>query len=90
LEDDVLTVSAFTTKIKEFISYNEKSGKKWVMINFSELGFIGKLFRNYDLPVFINFFLSLASYRPIDLLPGSIFEIISCHPDLSKVNLMKQ
>jgi hypothetical protein len=86
LEDDVITINGFVTEIKNYVSHNEKIKKKWMLINFSELGFIGKLFRNYDLPVLINIFLSFASFRPIDLLPGFIFEILTCHPNQSRVN----
>ncbi len=82
----MITINGFVTEIKNYVSHNEKIKKKWLLINFSELGFIGKLFRNYDLPVLINIFLSFASFRPIDLLPGFIFEILTCHPNQSRVS----
>jgi len=54
LEDDVVSKSGFFTIMKNFIK-NQKNDQ-WMMIEFSQLGFIGKLFKCHDLPMFVNFF----------------------------------
>ena len=46
LEDDVISRPRFVTDIFRFISKsNRLIENKWLMLEFSELGFIGKLFR---------------------------------------------
>jgi alpha-1,3-mannosylglycoprotein beta-1,4-N-acetylglucosaminyltransferase A/B len=46
LEDDVLSRPRFITDINRFIRTSDKLYEnKWLMLEFSELGFIGKLFR---------------------------------------------
>ena len=42
LEDDVQCASGFVDSIRQFI---QKQRSVWAMLEFSELGFIGKLFR---------------------------------------------
>ena len=50
LEDDVLSRNGFVSDILNFIQkVNNKQTKPWLMIEFSELGFIGKLFKSRSL-----------------------------------------
>ena len=42
LEDDVKCAAGFVTEIRRYI---EQQRSLWAMLEFSELGFIGKLFR---------------------------------------------
>ena len=45
----------------------------WFIINFSGLGFIGKLFKNTSLPFIIQFFLAFYNEKPCDwLLTGMV------------------
>lgn len=61
LEDDVLARPRFVTDIMQFINNSDiTTNKKWLILEFSELGFIGKLFRTR----YINHFvLSYILYR---------------------------
>jgi len=43
LEDDVLCAPGYVSDIRQFIEKHQRT--VWAMLEFSELGFIGKLFR---------------------------------------------
>ena len=45
LEDDVIARDDFATDIFKFIQQSNENNTRWLMLEFSELGFIGKLFR---------------------------------------------
>ena len=65
LEDDVISADNYIPSIKSYIAYQNKP---WVMLEFSELGFIGKLFKTKDLPKLAKFMLTLFEEQPIDWL----------------------
>lgn len=68
LEDDVVAKPGFVSSIKQFI--DENSAENWLVLEFSELGFIGKLFRSSDLQDLATFFKLFFNYKPCDwLLP---------------------
>ena len=75
LEDDIMCSNQFLTVIKGVINRNDPI---WLFMEFSKLGFIGKLFKTSDLPVFINTFLIFASQKPCDLLIESILDVRTC------------
>ncbi|XP_002738683.1 alpha-1,3-mannosyl-glycoprotein 4-beta-N-acetylglucosaminyltransferase C-like [Saccoglossus kowalevskii] len=66
LEDDVISTPKFLASIQAFISVNSKS--TWVTLEFSELGFIGKLYHSEDLSQLSEFVLSFYDEQPIDFL----------------------
>ncbi|XP_006887107.1 PREDICTED: glycosyltransferase 54 domain-containing protein-like [Elephantulus edwardii] len=76
LEDDITSKYAYFTKITEFVRNSTR--KDWFYVEFSILGFIGKLFRSQDLPDFVRFFLMFYKVKPIDLLLNDIFQIKYC------------
>lgn len=43
-------------------------GDSWDMLEFSSLGFIGKLFRSEDLSRVVNFLLMFYKDKPVDLI----------------------
>ena len=55
------------------------------MVEFSDLGFIGKFFRNKDLPLFISMFSTFSSYQPVDYLYNYVFQASSCDPSKDDV-----
>ena len=72
---------------KNFVSFilhhleslkNITAKKNWMIVEYSELGFIGKLFRNRDLPLFILAFLKFSQNKPIDFLHDHILKGFSC------------
>ncbi|XP_012862568.1 alpha-1,3-mannosyl-glycoprotein 4-beta-N-acetylglucosaminyltransferase-like protein MGAT4D [Echinops telfairi] len=78
LEDDIITKYMYFTKITEFVQ--NITTNNWFYIEFSILGFIGKMFRSEDLPDFVRFFLMFYKEKPIDLLLDDIFQIKNCRP----------
>ncbi|XP_011372609.1 alpha-1,3-mannosyl-glycoprotein 4-beta-N-acetylglucosaminyltransferase-like protein MGAT4D [Pteropus vampyrus] len=79
LEDDVIAKNMYFTKITDFI--HNISSNNWFYIEFSILGFVGKLFKSEDLTDFVRFFLMFYKDKPIDLLLGDIFRVKKCSPE---------
>jgi alpha-1,3-mannosylglycoprotein beta-1,4-N-acetylglucosaminyltransferase A/B len=82
LEDDVTSRVGFLSEIKKHINSKEINSTNWLMIEYSPLGFIGKLFRTSNLNIFINFFMLFSFYKPVDMLHDIIFSTVTC--DFSK------
>nr|KAF6401769.1 MGAT4 family member D [Rousettus aegyptiacus] len=78
LEDDIIAKNMYFTKITDFI--HNISSNNWFYIEFSILGFVGKLFKSEDLTDFVRFFLMFYKDKPIDLLLGDIFRVKKCSP----------
>ncbi|XP_012639289.2 alpha-1,3-mannosyl-glycoprotein 4-beta-N-acetylglucosaminyltransferase-like protein MGAT4D [Microcebus murinus] len=78
LEDDIIAKKMYLTKITDFV--HNITSNNWIYIEFSILGFIGKLFRCEDLPGFVRFFLMFYKEQPIDLLMEYMFQIKMCDP----------
>ncbi|XP_066893006.1 alpha-1,3-mannosyl-glycoprotein 4-beta-N-acetylglucosaminyltransferase-like protein MGAT4D [Kogia breviceps] len=78
LEDDILANKMYLTKITDFV--HNITSNNWFYIEFSVLGFIGKLFKSEDLTDFVHFFLTFYQDKPIDLLLGDIFQVKMCNP----------
>ena len=79
LEDDVVAKYGCISAIFDFI--NRQKTNKWLILEFTQLGFIGKLFKTRDLPVFINFFIMFATDKPVDWLADSVFSVKTCDPE---------
>ncbi|XP_070567751.1 alpha-1,3-mannosyl-glycoprotein 4-beta-N-acetylglucosaminyltransferase C-like [Ptychodera flava] len=65
LEDDVVSSPNFISSIRVFI---ESQDHPWVTLEFSELGFIGKLYHSTDLPKLSEFALLFYDEQPVDYL----------------------
>lgn len=66
LEDDVISAKSFLIDIKKFIVQQPK--QNWVYLEFSRLGFIGKLFRTNYVDKVANLLLTLFDIMPCDML----------------------
>ncbi|XP_006003515.1 alpha-1,3-mannosyl-glycoprotein 4-beta-N-acetylglucosaminyltransferase C [Latimeria chalumnae] len=66
LEDDVRCSKNFFTAIKKVITSRESS--YWVTLEFSKLGYIGKLYHSHDLPRLAHFLLMFYQEMPCDWL----------------------
>ena len=84
MEDDVVTTRGFITEIKKYAS---DASDEWHMVEFSELGLIGKFFRNRDLPLFFSMFNKFSSYQPVDYLHNYVLRIVNCDPAKDEVNI---
>ena len=58
-------------------------------MEFSQLGFIGKLFKCNELPMFVNFFLVFANDKPVDWLFDIMLNVKICNPEKGQVNFEK-
>ncbi|XP_054417798.1 alpha-1,3-mannosyl-glycoprotein 4-beta-N-acetylglucosaminyltransferase-like protein MGAT4D [Pteronotus mesoamericanus] len=76
LEDDIIAKKMYFRKITDFV--HTLTSNNWFYIEFSVLGFIGKLFKSEDLTDFVSFFLMFYKDKPIDLLLGDIFQVKMC------------
>ena len=65
LEDDVECAPKFVPAIRDFI---HRHHKPWAVLEFSELGFIGKLFKATDLVKLAQFMMTFYDEQPIDWL----------------------
>ncbi|KAJ8373115.1 hypothetical protein AAFF_G00271200 [Aldrovandia affinis] len=66
LEDDVACAKNFLTSIKRFIQ--SRGQTYWVTLEFSKLGYIGKLYHSSDLPQLAKFLLLFYQEMPCDWL----------------------
>ena len=64
LEDDVLTKKGFMSIMKHFALGKIAEKKPWLVIDFCQLGFIGKMFKSVELPWLVNFFLMFYNDKP--------------------------
>ena len=64
LEDDVLTKKGYITTMKKFGLSRIAEKKPWFVIDFCQLGFIGKMFKSVELPWLVNFFLMFYNDKP--------------------------
>uniref|UniRef100_A0A673IPR3 Alpha-1,3-mannosyl-glycoprotein 4-beta-N-acetylglucosaminyltransferase B-like n=1 Tax=Sinocyclocheilus rhinocerous TaxID=307959 RepID=A0A673IPR3_9TELE len=79
LEDDIIAKQGFFESMKKFIAY--VLSEEWLFLEFSQLGFIGKLFRTSDLPMIVEFFLMFHKDKPIDWLLDHILWVKVCNPE---------
>ncbi|XP_053562846.1 alpha-1,3-mannosyl-glycoprotein 4-beta-N-acetylglucosaminyltransferase C [Bombina bombina] len=66
IEDDVHCSKSFLASIKKAIT--SKEGSYWVTLEFSKLGYIGKLYQSRDLPRLTQFLLAFYQEMPCDWL----------------------
>lgn len=67
LEDDVIAARNFLEDVRLTIS---KTDEAWFLLEFSRLGFIGKMFHSYDLTFAAKFLIDNFQEAPCDLLLG--------------------
>ncbi len=65
VEDDITCANNFVPKIREFIIYTRR---QWVILEFSELGFIGKLLKSSQLESLAQYFITFYDEQPVDWL----------------------
>ena len=65
LEDDVQCAPNYVSAIQEFTKAQKAA---WAVLEFSELGFIGKLFKSSDLQKLAQFMMTFYDEQPIDWL----------------------
>ncbi|XP_037943157.1 alpha-1,3-mannosyl-glycoprotein 4-beta-N-acetylglucosaminyltransferase B-like [Teleopsis dalmanni] len=85
LEDDILAKHNFITAMKKFAitksALTKPDHPPWFILDFCQLGFIGKMFKSAELPYLITFFQMFYNDKPVDWLLGSFIESKVCRTD---------
>ncbi|KAM8939857.1 alpha-1,3-mannosyl-glycoprotein 4-beta-N-acetylglucosaminyltransferase-like protein MGAT4D [Pelodytes ibericus] len=79
LEDDIVSKPQFYQYMKNFAVH--QATDDWMILEFSQLGFIGKLFKSKDLPFLTEFFLMFYKDKPIDWLLDHFLWVKVCNPE---------
>ncbi|KGL80785.1 Alpha-1,3-mannosyl-glycoprotein 4-beta-N-acetylglucosaminyltransferase B, partial [Tinamus guttatus] len=87
LEDDIIAKSEYFQAINNFAA---KQSQEWMILEFSQLGFIGKLFKSEDLPFIVDFFLMFHKDKPIDWLLDHLLWVKVCNPEKDAVHCEKE
>lgn len=82
LEDDVIAKPGYFSIMKTYADSQKNSD--WVLLEFSTLGFIGKLFKSSQIPVIVEFFLMFHRDKPIDWLLDHFLNVKVCSPEKDK------
>ncbi|KAF3693530.1 Alpha-1,3-mannosyl-glycoprotein 4-beta-N-acetylglucosaminyltransferase B [Channa argus] len=88
LEDDVVAKTNYFTDMKTYAV--QEASKPWFYLEFSQLGFIGKMFRTRDLPMIAEFFLMFHRDKPIDWLLDHILWVKVCNPEKDETDCNHQ
>ncbi|NXH10201.1 MGT4B acetylglucosaminyltransferase, partial [Bucco capensis] len=87
LEDDIIAKPDYIQSIKTFAV---KQSQDWMILEFSQLGFIGKLFKSEDLPLIVEFFLMFYKDKPIDWLIDHLLWVKVCNPEKDAAHCEKE
>ncbi|XP_063776447.1 alpha-1,3-mannosyl-glycoprotein 4-beta-N-acetylglucosaminyltransferase-like protein MGAT4D isoform X1 [Pseudophryne corroboree] len=79
LEDDIVAKPQFFQPLKDFAM--QQATDDWLILEFSQLGFIGKLFKCKDLIFVAEFFLMFYKDKPIDWLLDHYLWVKVCNPE---------
>lgn len=79
LEDDVIAKPGYFSIMKKFAEQQHQD--EWMLLEFSALGFIGKMFKSVDLPLVVEFFLMFHRDKPIDWLLDYLLSVKVCNPE---------
>lgn len=77
LEDDVSSAKNFLTSIKRHIEEQEAKRITWAMLEFSSLGYIGKLYKSVHLPLLARFLFVFYQEMPCDWLMSHFRELLT-------------
>uniref|UniRef100_A0AAX7SHZ6 Alpha-1,3-mannosyl-glycoprotein 4-beta-N-acetylglucosaminyltransferase B n=1 Tax=Astatotilapia calliptera TaxID=8154 RepID=A0AAX7SHZ6_ASTCA len=84
LEDDIVARPNFFTTMKNFAL--QQPSEDWMILEFSQLGFIGKMFKSLDLSLIVEFMLMFYKDKPIDWLLDHIMWVKVCNPEKDAVS----
>ncbi|XP_073326222.1 alpha-1,3-mannosyl-glycoprotein 4-beta-N-acetylglucosaminyltransferase C-like isoform X2 [Pagrus major] len=77
LEDDISSAKNFLTTIKKRVEEQEAKKTTWVMLEFSKLGYIGKLYKSAHLPLLARFLFLFYQEMPCDWLMSHFRELLT-------------
>ncbi|XP_056662947.1 alpha-1,3-mannosyl-glycoprotein 4-beta-N-acetylglucosaminyltransferase A isoform X2 [Monodelphis domestica] len=79
LEDDIVVKQNYFSTIKNFAL--QVSSEDWMILEFSQLGFIGKMFQASDITLIVEFIFMFYKEKPIDWLLDHILWVKVCNPE---------
>ena len=79
LEDDIIAKANYIGEVRRFMTMQNTD--EWFVLEFSSLGFIGKLFRSVDLYALCDFFLMFFKDKPVDWLLDGFLGVKACNPE---------
>ncbi|XP_043530063.1 alpha-1,3-mannosyl-glycoprotein 4-beta-N-acetylglucosaminyltransferase B-like isoform X1 [Chiloscyllium plagiosum] len=79
LEDDIIATPNYLQTMMNFAE--QQPSDDWLTLEFSQLGFIGKLFKSPDLTLVIEFIIMFYKDKPIDWLLDHILWVKVCNPE---------
>ncbi|EFA00960.2 alpha-1,3-mannosyl-glycoprotein 4-beta-N-acetylglucosaminyltransferase B [Tribolium castaneum] len=81
LEDDILAKPNYVTEMKKFAIEKIARKEPWFVLDFCQLGFIGKMFKSAELPWLIQFFQMFYNDKPVDWLLDHLIFTKVCNWD---------
>lgn len=81
LEDDIVSKKGYISAMNKFVLEKTSSHPNWLVLDFCQLGFIGKLFRCKDLLLLINYLIMFHSDKPCDWLLVDLVKTKVCRLD---------
>ncbi|XP_023689577.1 alpha-1,3-mannosyl-glycoprotein 4-beta-N-acetylglucosaminyltransferase A [Paramormyrops kingsleyae] len=79
LEDDIVAKPNYFATMKNFAV--QLASEDWMILEFSQLGFIGKMFQAPDLNLIVEFIFMFYKEKPIDWLLDHILWVKVCNPE---------
>lgn len=89
LEDDILTKPGYLSTMKKFALDKTSSKQDWFILDFCQLGFIGKMFKCAQLPMLVQFFIMFHNDKPVDWLLDHLIQTRVCSLDKDTKNCRK-
>ncbi|KAJ9576161.1 hypothetical protein L9F63_006983, partial [Diploptera punctata] len=81
LEDDILAKKNFISTMKNYALQKISEKSPWFVLEFCQLGFIGKMFKCVELPWLVQFFLMFYNDKPVDWLLDHLIHTKICSLD---------
>ncbi|CAH1180218.1 unnamed protein product [Phaedon cochleariae] len=79
LEDDILAKPSYVNLMKKFAIDKIAKKEPWLVLDFCQLGFIGKMFKSAELPWLIQFFQMFYNDKPVDWLLDYLISTKICN-----------
>ncbi|CAL4119594.1 unnamed protein product [Meganyctiphanes norvegica] len=86
LEDDIQTKKGYIATMKKFALQKTAEKKNWFVLDFCQLGFIGKMFKCVELPFLIQYFIMFFNDKPVDWLLDYLIQTKICNLDKDTVS----
>ena len=90
LEDDVLTKKGYPSKMLTYALKQTATKPDWLLLDFCQLGFIGKMFKSRDLSSLTLMFLIFQHDKPVDWILTEYARVKYCRMDKDTKDCRKQ